>query len=53
MLKECKRHVLSYGAKGTYVYLAQSAMKALDLYSGPIDGSYGPAKGNEVFIKLS
>ena len=51
LLKECKRHVLSYGAKGTYVFLAQSAMKALGLYNGPIDGSYGPAKGNGSFYQ--
>ena len=51
LLKECKRHVLSYGAKGTYVFLAQSAMKALGLYNGPIDGEYGPAKGSGSFYQ--
>ena len=51
LLKNCKKNVLKYGAKGTYVYLAQSAMKALGLYSGPIDGSYGPAKGNGSFYQ--
>ena len=51
LLKECKKHVLKYGAKGTYVFLAQSAMKALGLYNGPIDGKYGPAKGNGSFYK--
>lgn len=51
LLKECKRHVLIYNEKGTYVFLAQSAMKALGLYNGPIDGSYGPAKGNGSFYK--
>ena len=43
LLKECKKHVLNYGDKGTYVQLAQSAMKVLGLYYGPVDGSYGPA----------
>ena len=51
LLKDCKKNVLKYGAKGTYVYLAQSAMKALGLYSGPIDGSYGPAKEDNSFYK--
>ena len=51
LLKNCKKNVLKYGAKGTYVFLAQSAMKALGLYTGPIDGSYGPAKGNGSFYK--
>lgn len=51
LLKECKGNVLNYGEKGTYVYLAQSAMKSLGLYNGPIDGSYGPAKGNGSFYQ--
>lgn len=51
LLKECKRHVLSYEAKGIYVQLAQAAMKILGLYTGPIDGSYGPAKGNGSFYQ--
>ena len=51
LLKECKKHVLNYNDKGTYVFLAQSAMKALGLYHGPIDGSYGPAKGNGSFYQ--
>lgn len=51
LLEQCKKHVLNYGEKGTYVYLAQSAMKALGLYNGPIDGSYGPAKGNGSFYQ--
>ena len=51
LLKECKKNVLKYGAKGTYVFLAQSAMKALGLYNGPIDGLYGPAKGNGSFYQ--
>ena len=51
LLKECKKNVLKYGAKGTYVFLAQSAMKALRLYSGPIDGSYGPSKEDNSFYK--
>ncbi|MDU5210273.1 MAG: N-acetylmuramoyl-L-alanine amidase [Clostridium sp.] len=51
LLKECKKNVLKYGAKGTYVQLAQSAMKVLGLYNGPIDGSYGPAKGNGSFYQ--
>lgn len=51
LLEKCKGNVLNYGEKGTYVYLAQSAMKALGLYNGPIDGSYGPAKGNGSFYK--
>ena len=51
LLKECKKNVLNYGAKGTYVQLAQSAMKVLGLYNGPIDGSYGPAKGNGSFYQ--
>ena len=51
LLEQCKNNVLTFGAKGTYVYLAQSAMKALGLYSGVIDGSYGPAKGNGSFYQ--
>lgn len=51
LLKNCKKNVLKYGAKGTYVFLAQSSMKALGLYNGPIDGSYGPAKGNGSFYQ--
>ena len=51
LLEKCKGNVLNYGEKGTYVYLAQSAMKALGLYSGVIDGSYGPAKGNGSFYQ--
>ena len=51
LLEHCKSNVLTFGEKGTYVYLAQSAMKALGLYNGPIDGSYGPAKGNGSFYK--
>ena len=51
LLKNCKKNILKYGAKGTYVFLAQSAMKALGLYNGPIDGSYGPAKGNGSFYQ--
>lgn len=51
LLEKCKSNVLTFGEKGTYVYLAQSAMKALGLYNGPIDGSYGPAKGNGSFYK--
>ena len=51
LLKECKKNVLKYGAKGTYVFLAQSAMKALGLYNGPIDGEYGPAKGSGSFYQ--
>ena len=51
LLKNCKKNVLKYGAKGTYVFLAQSAMKALGLYNGPIDGKYGPAKGNGSFYQ--
>lgn len=51
LLEQCKKHVLNYGEKGTYVYLAQSAMKTLGLYNGPIDGSYGPAKGNGSFYQ--
>jgi hypothetical protein len=51
LLEKCKDNVLNYGAKGTYVFLAQSAMKALGLYNGPIDGSYGPAKGNGSFYQ--
>lgn len=51
LLKNCKKNVLKYGAKGTYVFLAQSAMKALGLYNGPIDGSYGPAKGSGSFYQ--
>lgn len=51
LLEQCKRQVLNYGNKGTYVYLAQSAMKALGLYNGVVDGSYGPAKGNGSFYQ--
>ena len=51
LLEHCKSNVLTFGEKGTYVYLAQSAMKALGLYNGPIDGSYGPAKGNGSFYQ--
>ncbi len=51
LLKNCKKNVLKYGAKGTYVFLAQSSMKALGLYNGPIDGEYGPAKGNGSFYQ--
>lgn len=51
LLKECKKNVLNFGDSGTYVFLAQSSMKALGLYNGPIDGSYGPAKGNGSFYK--
>ena len=51
LLKECKKNVLNYGAKGTYVFLAQSAMKALGLYNGPIDGEYGPSKGKNSFYQ--
>lgn len=51
LLEQCKKNVLKYGAKGTYVQLAQSAMKVLGLYNGPIDGSYGPAKGNGSFYQ--
>ena len=51
LLKECKKHVLNYGDSGTFVYLAQSAMKARGLYNGIIDGKYGPAKGNGSFYK--
>lgn len=57
LLKECKKHLLNYGDKGTFVALAQAAMKALGLYSGPIDGKYGPSdeKGSfyEAVIKLN
>lgn len=51
LLEQCKKHVLNYGEKGTYVYLAQSAMKTLGLYNGPIDGSYGPSKEENSFYK--
>lgn len=51
LLKECKKNVLNFGDSGTYVFLAQSAMKARGLYSGIIDGKYGPAKGNGSFYK--
>lgn len=51
LLEQCKNNVLTFGEKGTYVYLAQSAMKALGLYNGPIDGLYGPAKGNGSFYQ--
>lgn len=43
LLTTCKKQLLNYGDKGTYVTLAQAAMKVLGLYSGPIDGSYGPS----------
>ena len=51
LLKECKKNVLKYGANGTYVFLAQSSMKALGLYNGPIDGEYGPSKGKNSFYQ--
>lgn len=51
LLEQCKKHVLNFGEKGTYVYLAQSAMKTLGLYNGPIDGSYGPSKEENSFYK--
>lgn len=51
LLEQCKRQVLNYENKGTYVYLAQSAMKALGLYNGVVDGSYGPSKGNGSFYQ--
>lgn len=51
LLKECKKHVLNFGDSGTFVFLAQSAMKALGLYNGVVDGSYGPAKGNGSFYQ--
>lgn len=51
LLEKCKGNVLNYGEKGTYVYLAQSAMKALGLYNGPIDGEYGPSKGKNSFYQ--
>ena len=51
MLKKCKNYVLNFGDSGTFVYLAQSAMKARGLYNGIIDGKYGPAKGNGSFYK--
>lgn len=51
LLMGCKKQVLNYGDKGTYVYLAQSAMKALGLYNGTIDGQYGPSKGATSFYK--
>ena len=51
LLKECKKHVLNFGDSGTFVYLAQSAMKARGLYNGIIDGKYGPAKGEGSFYK--
>lgn len=51
LLEQCKRQVLNYGDSGTFVYLAQSAMKARGLYNGIIDGKYGPAKGNGSFYK--
>lgn len=44
LLNECKKHKLNYGDKGTYVTLAQAAMKVLGLYGGPVDGYYGPSK---------
>lgn len=57
LLEKCKKHLLNYGDKGTFVALAQAAMKALGLYSGPIDGEYGPSdeKGSfyESVIKLN
>ena len=51
LLEQCKKHVLNYNDKGTYVFLAQSAMKALGLYNGLLDGSYGSAKGNGSFYQ--
>lgn len=51
LLEQCNSNVLTFGEKGTYVFLAQSAMKALGLYNGPIDGSYGPAKGSGSFYQ--
>lgn len=51
LLNNCKKNVLKYGAKGTYVFLAQSSMKALGLYNGPIDGEYGPSKGKNSFYQ--
>lgn len=51
LLEQCKSNVLTFGEKGTYVYLAQSAMKALGLYNGPIDGEYGPSKGKNSFYQ--
>ena len=51
LLEQCKGQVLNYRDSGTFVFLAQSAMKALGLYSGPIDGEYGPAKGNGSFYQ--
>ena len=51
LLKECKKNVLNFGDSGTYVFLAQSAMKALGLYNGPIDGEYGPSKGKNSFYQ--
>lgn len=51
LLKECKKHVLNFGDSGTFVYLAQSAMKARGLYNGIIDGKYGSAKGTGSFYK--
>ena len=51
LLKECKKHLLNYGNKGTYVFLAQSAMKVLGLYNGPVDGSYGPSTGEGSFYQ--
>lgn len=51
LLEQCRKHVLNFGEKGTYVYLAQSAMKTLGLYNGPIDGSYGPSKEENSFYK--
>ena len=51
LLKECKKHVLNYGDKGIYVQLAQAAMKILGLYTGPIDGVYGPSTGEGSFYQ--
>jgi hypothetical protein len=51
LLKECKKHVLNYGDKGTYVQLAQASMKVLGLYNGPVDGSYGPSKKEGSFYQ--
>lgn len=51
LLKECKKNVLNFGDSGTFVFLAQSAMKARGLYNGIIDGKYGPAKGTGSFYK--
>ena len=57
LLSECKKHLLNYGNKGTFVTLAQAAMKVLGLYNGPVDGKYGPSdkEGSfyEAVIKLN